>query len=74
MNFVGVVEMQFFYVKNTDELYLNEVNVVPKNLCFKLFEGLGINAKMMGEYLTSSKEHIKKQTYFDSDVLYKIDL
>lgn len=74
LNFVGVVEMQFFYAKNGEELFLNEVNAVPKNLCFNLFEELGISSKMMAEYLTSSKDYIKKQTYFDSDILYKIDL
>lgn len=74
LGFCGVVELQFFYKKNTRELYLNEVNTVPKNLCVSLFEGLGINAKMMAEYLIESKDTIKKQTYFNSEVLYKIDL
>lgn len=74
LNLSGVVEFQFFYQKHTKELFFNEINTVPKNLCVELFEGLGISAKMMAEYLTEDKHKIKKQTYFNSEILYKIDL
>ena len=74
LSFFGVVEFQFFYNKNTNQIWLNEVNTVPKNLCVELFEGLGINAKMIAEYLTEDKCKIKKQTYFNSEILYKIGL
>jgi len=74
LNFSGVVEFQFFYDKSEKGLYLNEVNTVPKNLCVELFEGLGISGKMMAEYFIEDKSKIKKQTYFNSDILYKIDL
>ena len=69
LNLAGVVEFQFFYVKSKDLLYFNEINAVPKNLSLNLFEPIGITAKMMAEYLIEGKESIKKQTYFESDIL-----
>lgn len=74
LNFCGVVEFQFFYNAKDNDLYFNEINTVPKNLCVELFEGLGINSKMIGEYLTEFDKGIKKQTYFYTDILHKIDL
>ena len=74
LNLSGVIEFQFFYDKQKEVLFFNEVNNVPKNLAYKMFEGLKINLKMLIDYMLNGDKGLKKQTYFESDVLSKIDL
>lgn len=74
LNLSGVVEIQFFYDKLNNKLYFNEVNTVCKKSSYNLFEPVGMSFKMIVSHLIEEQKHFKKQTYFNSDLLSKIDL
>ena len=74
LNLTGVVEMQFFYDKINNKLYFNEVNTVCKKSSYNLFERVGMSFKMIVTHLIEGQKNLKKQTYFNSDLLSKIDL
>ena len=67
----GVVRLDFIYDLDKKILYLNEVNTIPGSLAFYLYEGMGINYAMLCEAILEESNEIKKQTYFESDILSK---
>ena len=68
----GVVRIDYIYDKSNEILYMNEVNTIPGSLAFYLFEGLGIDYAMLCDILLeNAKIDIKKETYFESDILTK---
>ncbi len=75
----GVVRFDFIYDKNSEKLYLNEMNTIPGSLANYLFSNLDLDFQ---EQLTEQIEYAihsnyldsKLITHFDSSVLDSVDL
>lgn len=74
LNLSGVVRVDYLYDYKNKKLYLNEVNTIPGSLAFYLFQGIGLDYKMLCENLIENTLPPKKQTYFESDILTKTSL
>lgn len=72
----GVVRFDYMIDKDTNRLYLNEINVIPGSLAFYLWENIGIRySNLLDKMIENAKqEQTKKeklQTIYISDVLSK---
>lgn len=69
----GVVRLDFMYNETAKKLYLNEINTIPGSLAYYLYQGKGITYSMLCEDIMQKNEE-KKQTYFESQILFKTGL
>ncbi len=74
LNFSGVVRIDFLIDANTNEVYVNEPNVIPGSLAFYLWEPKGVSySKLLDEMITFGikeyKERNQKITCFDTNIL-----
>ena len=62
MDLKGVVRVDYIIDKNTDKVYVNEVNTIPGSLAFYLFEPMGISfAKLIDKMVDSAMEAYKQK-------------
>ena len=74
----GVVRIDFIIDKNTDKVFLNEINTIPGSLAFYLWEAVDKNFTVLISDIieTSLKRFAKKNRVnknFKSDILFNID-
>jgi len=65
----GVVRIDYLYDKDSDTIYLNEINTIPGSLAYYLFEGLGIGYIKLMEILINNAQTKPLQPYFTSTIL-----
>jgi len=77
MNLSGVVRFDFIYQKDTNVLYLNEINTIPGSYANYLFDNLTfeelLNKMIKNTYFEKNKEK-ELIRYFESSVLKNADL
>jgi len=62
MDLKGVVRVDYIIDKNTDKVYVNEVNTIPGSLAFYLFEPMGIPFnKLIDKMVDSAMEAYKQK-------------
>ena len=62
MDLKGVVRVDYIIDKNTDKVYVNEVNTIPGSLAFYLFEPMGIPfSKLIDKMVDSAMEAYKQK-------------
>jgi D-alanine--D-alanine ligase len=66
----GVVRIDFMIDRDTNEIYLNEVNTIPGSLAFYLWEPVGISYK---ELLSRMIELGLRRKRLDEDINYSFD-
>ncbi len=74
LNLSGVIRIDFMLETKTKKLYLNEINTIPGSMAYYLFQGKGITYSMLCDDLANGCGEIKKQTYFESQILSKTGL
>lgn len=74
MDCKGVVRIDFMFDKNSEQIYITEINTIPGSLAFYLWENAGIPYQQlidrMIEYAEKAHEEKNRSSYaFSSDIL-----
>lgn len=79
LNCSGVARIDFMIDRDTDQVYVNEINPIPGSLAFYLWEALDkpyaeLLDDMVGLALKREREEKSMQTSFDSNILQNANL
>lgn len=79
LNCCGVSRIDFMIDRDTDQVYVNEINPIPGSLAFYLWEALGkpyaeLLDDMVGLALKREREEKRMLTSFDSNILQNANL
>ena len=74
LNTTGVVRIDYLLNQKTNEVYLNELNIIPGSLAFYLWTPMGVTYKdMLSQIIDLGikkyQNKSKKQTSFETKVL-----